>query len=180
MLDYDRGFLLVDDTDNLGDELFGICAEQPQFILVNACENSRCRAAGQCRAFGNFPDKVIIGGPIGLIESPLLNAIAESKARDMLEKQYFDHVSPAGEQVSDMAQKIGYRYRIISENIGMGNFLTNQKVIDGWMQSPGHRKNILSSEVEEMGAAIVKGNINGRKAWISVQIFGLQSKPVSN
>ena len=61
MLDYDRGFLLVDDADNLGDELFGICAEQPQFILVNACENSRCRAAGQCRAFGNFPDKVIIG-----------------------------------------------------------------------------------------------------------------------
>lgn len=64
MLDYDRGFLLVDDADNLGDELFGICAEQPQFILVNACENSRCRAAGQCRAFGNFPDKVIIGKAI--------------------------------------------------------------------------------------------------------------------
>ena len=114
-----------------------------------------------------------------LSENSLLNTIAEARARDMFEKQYFAHVSPTGEQASDIAQKIGYQYKIIAENIASGGFLTNQKVIDGWMQSPGHRKNMLSSEVKELGAAITKGTMNGQETWISVQIFGLQSPPVS-
>lgn len=109
----------------------------------------------------------------------LLNAIAESRAKDMLEKQYFAHVSPVGQQASDIAQSVGYHYKIIAENIGSGNFYTNQKVVDGWMQSPGHRRNILSPEVEEIGAAVLKGRMNGMETYISVQIFGLQSPPVS-
>jgi hypothetical protein len=88
-------------------------------------------------------------------------------------------VSPTGEQASDIAQTVGYRYKIIAENIASGLFFTNQKVIDGWMQSPGHRKNILSPEVKEMGASIIKGRMNGADTWVSVQIFGLQSLPVA-
>lgn len=114
-----------------------------------------------------------------LNENPLLNAIAEKRAEDMLEKQYFAHVSPFGEQASDIAQRVGYRYKIIGENIASGHFFTNQKVIDGWMQSPGHRKNILSTEVEELGAAIIKGKMDGEETWIAVQIFGLQSREIS-
>jgi uncharacterized protein YkwD len=112
-------------------------------------------------------------------ENVLLNTIAETRARDMFDKQYFAHVSPTGDQASDIAQRIGYQYKIIAENIGSGTFLSNQKVIDGWMQSPGHRKNILSTEVKELGAAITKGIMSGQETWISVQIFGLQSPPVS-
>ena len=114
-----------------------------------------------------------------LSENPLLNDIAETRARDMFAKQYFAHVSPTGEQASDIAQRIGYQYKVIAENIASGIFLTNQKVIDGWMQSPGHRQNILSQEVKELGAAIIKGTMSGQETWISVQIFGLQSPPVS-
>jgi uncharacterized protein YkwD len=110
--------------------------------------------------------------------NPLLNAIAEARAKDMLEKQYFAHVSPTGQQASDIAQSIGYRYKIIAENIGSGNFLTNQKIVDGWMQSPGHRRNILTREVEEIGAEVLKGWMNGAETYIAVQIFGLQSPPV--
>jgi uncharacterized protein YkwD len=109
----------------------------------------------------------------------LLNAIAESRANDMLEKQYFAHVSPAGQQASDIAQSVGYHYKIIAENIGSGKFYTNQKIVDGWMQSPGHRRNILSPEVAEIGAAVLKGRMNGMETYITVQIFGLQSPPVS-
>jgi uncharacterized protein YkwD len=109
----------------------------------------------------------------------LLNTIAESRAKDMLEKQYFAHVSPTGQQASDIAQSVGYQYKIIAENIGNGDFYTNKKIVDGWMQSPGHRRNILSSEVEEIGAAVLKGKMNGMETYISVQIFGLQSPPVS-
>jgi uncharacterized protein YkwD len=118
-------------------------------------------------------------GLVVLNENRLLDSIAEARARDMLEKQYFAHVSPTGEQASDIAQRIGYPYKIIAENIASGLFFTNQKLVDGWLQSPGHRKNILSSDVREMGASIIEGRLNGEDTWVSVQIFGLQSPPVT-
>jgi uncharacterized protein YkwD len=114
-----------------------------------------------------------------LTENNLLNSIAESRARDMLENQYFDHVSPTGQQASDLAERTGYHYKIIAENIGTGDFLNNQKIVDGWMQSPGHRENILSTEVREIGAAVLKGKMKGTVTYVAVQIFGLQSHPVS-
>jgi uncharacterized protein YkwD len=113
-----------------------------------------------------------------LKENRLLDTIAELRARDMLEKQYFAHVSPTGQQASDLAQSVGYAYKRIAENIGSGLFLTNRKIVDGWMQSPGHRKSILSAEVEEIGAAVVRGRMNGEETHIAVQIFGLESPPV--
>jgi uncharacterized protein YkwD len=114
-----------------------------------------------------------------LTENNLLNSIAESRARDMLENQYFDHVSPTGQQASDLAENIGYHYKIIAENIGTGDFLNDQKIVDGWMQSPGHRENILSTEVQEIGAAVLKGKMKRYVTYVAVQIFGLQSLPVS-
>jgi uncharacterized protein YkwD len=121
----------------------------------------------------------VLRGLENLSENPLLDAIAEERAHDLLEKQYFAHVSPTGEKASDIAQKVGYRYQIIAENLASGLFFTNQKIVDGWMQSPGHRRNILSSEVKEIGASVTKGRMNGNDTWVSVQIFGLQSLPVA-
>jgi uncharacterized protein YkwD len=114
-----------------------------------------------------------------LAEHHLLNKVAEERLHDMFQKQYIGHVSPSGEQASDHAQRLGYHYKIIAENIASGYFLNNQKVIDGWMQSPGHRQNMLSPDIREIGAAIDKGQYQGANTWIAVQIFGLQSLPVS-
>ena len=114
-----------------------------------------------------------------LDENRLLDSIAQSRARDMLEKQYFDHVAPTGEQVSDLAERVGYHYRIIAENIGSGDFISNQKIVDGWMQSPDHRENILSTDVREIGAAVLKGTMKDSDTYIAVQVFGLQSRPVA-
>ncbi len=108
-----------------------------------------------------------------LTGNQILNTISDKRARDMFTRQYFAHVSPTGEQPSDVAQKSGYKYKIVAENIATGYFCTNQDVIDGWMQSPGHRKNVLSNDVTELGTAIVKGRLNGRDTWIAVQTFGL-------
>lgn len=121
-----------------------------------------------------------LNGLTELTENELLDTVAEERARDMLDKQYFAHVSPSGEGASDVAQRTGYQYKIIAENIAKGSFLTNQKLVDGWMQSPGHRKNILSSDVREIGVSILKGTMQGEEAWVGVQIFGLQSPPVSD
>lgn len=117
-------------------------------------------------------------GVYELKESFLLNAVAVDRARDMLEKQYFDHVSPTGEKASDIAQKVGYRYKNLGENIAAGSFLNNQKIINGWMQSPGHRRSLLSKDFEEIGIAVVKGRMGGDETWIAVQVFGRQSPPV--
>ncbi len=58
-------------------------------------------------------------------------------------------------------------------------FLTNKKIVDGWMQSPGHRKNILSPAIKEIGVSVMKGRMGGKETWVAVQIFGLQSPEVS-
>ena len=114
-----------------------------------------------------------------LTENQLLNTVAEERLRDMFRRQYIAHVSPIGEQASDYAQKAGYQYKIIAENIASGAFLNNQKVIDGWMQSPGHRQNILSPDIKDIGVAVDKGQFQGGITWIAVQIFGTPSPPVS-
>jgi len=107
-----------------------------------------------------------------LRESFLLNAIAAERAKDMFEKQYFDHVSPTGEKASDIAHRVGYNYERLGENLEGGFFLTNQKIVDGWMYSPGHRKNLLSRHFQEIGVAVVKGRMEGNETWIAVQVFG--------
>lgn len=113
-----------------------------------------------------------------LKENVFLNAIAEERAKDMFEKQYFAHTSPTGEEDSDIARKVGYHYNRLGENIAKGWYLNDKKLVDGWMQSPGHRKNILNVEFDEIGVAVIKGRYDGDEVIIGVQIFGRQSPPV--
>ena len=120
------------------------------------------------------------GGFIPLTENELLNAVATERMNDMIQKQYFAHISPTGESAADAAQKVGYRYDRIGENIAEGLFVSDDKLVQGWMQSPGHRKNILSDQFAEIGVAVAKGRVQGEEAWVAVQIFGRQSPPVSD
>lgn len=110
-----------------------------------------------------------------LNENRLLDSVAEERARDMLQKAYFGHVSPTGQRASDVALRTGYEYGIIAENIAQGLFPTNQRLIDRWMQSPGHRRNMLSPCIRDIGVAIVKGVLNGETRLLVVQVFGLHS-----
>ncbi|MCK9229026.1 MAG: CAP domain-containing protein [Syntrophorhabdaceae bacterium] len=111
-----------------------------------------------------------------LRQNIFLDAIAEERAKDMLEKGYFDHISPTGEGASNIAQKAGYRYSRLGENIARGWYLNDKEIVDGWMQSPGHRKNILSPDYAEIGVAVVKGTFEGSEAMIGVQVFGKQAE----
>ena len=120
------------------------------------------------------------GGFTPLTENELLNAVATERMNDMIQKQYFAHVSPTGESAADAAQKVGYKYDRIGENIAEGLFVSDDKLVQGWMQSPGHRKNILSDQFAEIGVAVAKGRVQGEEVWVAVQIFGRQSPPVSD
>ena len=105
-------------------------------------------------------------------ENTLLDRAALSKARDMIAKQYFEHISPTGQSASDLTVAEGYEFFMIGENLAMGGFESAQILVDAWMASPGHRTNILNPKYREMGAAAVYGTFEGRRVLFAVQIFG--------
>ncbi|HEY1037180.1 MAG TPA: CAP domain-containing protein [Candidatus Paceibacterota bacterium] len=101
-----------------------------------------------------------------------LTKSAELKLQDMFKNQYFQHVSPSGESVSDLAKKAGYEFIVVGENLALGIFAGDQQVVAAWMASPGHKKNILDVRYRDIGVAVGQGVYQGRKQWLVVQQFG--------
>ncbi len=83
-----------------------------------------------------------------------LSEIARMKSLDMHDKRYFDHNSPTYGSPFDMMKRFGVTYRTAGENIAMG-YRTAQSVVDGWMNSPGHRANILNKSFTKIGVGYV-------------------------
>ena len=108
-----------------------------------------------------------------LIENTTLDEAAKAKADDMFQKQYFEHISPSGVGPGDLATRFGYEYVLEGENLILGNFSSEKELVQAWMDSPGHRANILHDRYTEIGVAIVKGTYKGESTWIGVQEFGL-------
>lgn len=108
-----------------------------------------------------------------LKESVLLDNAASAKANDMFKNQYFEHISPAGVGPATLVQNYGYNYIVAGENLILGNFVSEKEVVQDWMDSPGHRANILNNRYTEIGVAIIKGTYKGETVWIGVQEFGL-------
>ncbi len=85
-----------------------------------------------------------------------LSVKARIKSRDMLENNYFNHISPTYGSPFDLMKSLGITYRTAGENIAMG-YKTAEAVVNAWMNSPSHRANILSSNYTSMGI----GHVNG-------------------
>ena len=102
-----------------------------------------------------------------------LDNVAELRLKDMFAKQYFAHYSPTGIGASELADKTGYEYIAIGENIAFGNFENDKILVQAWMDSPGHRANILNTHYTEIGITVAKGMFNSEQTWIAVQVFGL-------
>jgi uncharacterized protein YkwD len=105
-----------------------------------------------------------------------LSAAAELKLQDMFQNQYFEHVSPSGETVSDVVKRAEYEYIVVGENLALGIFGGDEQVVSAWMASPGHRKNILDTRYQDIGIAVGRGIYQGRQQWLIVQHFG---KPIT-
>jgi hypothetical protein len=91
----------------------------------------------------------------------------------MFDYQYFEHISPSGVGVADLANDAGYEYIIIGENLALGGFKDDKAVVDAWMASPGHRANILNNRYTDIGVSVGRGIFEGREVWLAVQHFGL-------
>jgi uncharacterized YkwD family protein len=97
-----------------------------------------------------------------------LSKVATTKSQDMIDKGYFAHNSPTYGSPFDMMKKFGITYKTAGENIAMGQ-RTPQEVMTAWMNSEGHRKNILNSSFTEIGIGIAKDK-NGRLYWTQMFI----------
>ena len=108
-----------------------------------------------------------------LIENVKLDAAAQAKAKDMFAQQYFAHVSPSGIGAADLAKNAAYDFLAIGENLALGDFADDKDLVQAWMNSPGHRANILNAKYMEIGVAVVKGTYEGQITWMAVQEFAL-------
>lgn len=106
-------------------------------------------------------------GCVGVTSSADLDAAAAAHAQDMKVRRYFSHTSPTGADMVDRILATRYDFRMAGENIARGQTSVAQ-VMDDWMDSPGHRANILNCSYRNVGIGFVTGP--GGPWW--VQDFG--------
>lgn len=84
-----------------------------------------------------------------------LSKVAKEKSKDMQKNNYFDHNSPTYGSPFDMMKQFGIQYKAAGENIAQGQ-QTPEEVVQAWMNSEGHRKNIMSSDYTHIGVGYVE------------------------
>lgn len=94
--------------------------------------------------------------------SPELSKVARAKSQDMADKNYFSHTSPTYGDPFAMMKSFGINYRTAGENIAKG-YYSAESVVKGWMNSSGHRANILNPSFNKIGVGYV--NANGTTYW---------------
>lgn len=111
-------------------------------------------------------------GLSALSENAALDDAARRKAADMLAKNYWAHFAPDGSTSPwTFIKDAGYSYTYAGENLAKG-FTDPTSVVNAWMNSPTHRDNLLSSKYNDVGFAIVTGNLEGEETVLIVQMFG--------
>lgn len=85
-----------------------------------------------------------------------LARVARYKSQDMKQQGYFSHTSPVYGSPFQMMKNFGITYRSAGENIARG-YTTPQAVVTGWMNSSGHRANILNAKFTHIGVGYVEG-----------------------
>ncbi len=106
-----------------------------------------------------------------LAYSEVLAKAAQMKANDMATHGYFAHDSPDGLSPWYWFRQAGYTFFYAGENLAV-NFGESQDVANAWMNSPGHRDNILNEKFTEIGIATAEGVYKGKKTTFVVQEFG--------
>ena len=85
-----------------------------------------------------------------------LSRVARYKSQDMKDNKYFSHTSPVYGSPFQMIRNFGISFRSAGENIAKG-YATPQAVVNGWMNSSGHRANILNANYTHIGVGYVSG-----------------------
>ena len=89
-----------------------------------------------------------------LTASAEISRVARAKSQDMADNGYFSHTSPTYGTPFQMLTAFGISYKTAGENIAYGQ-RTPQEVVTGWLNSPGHRANILNASYTQIGVGYV-------------------------
>jgi hypothetical protein len=112
-----------------------------------------------------------------LSENSTLDQAALAKGTDMLNNDYWAHVSPNGTEPWVFFINAGYKYRYAGENLAR-DFSNPGDTVSAWMASPSHRDNLLSPKYKDIGVAVVEGDLAGVDTTIVVQLFGTKAGDV--
>ncbi len=112
-----------------------------------------------------------------LREDSRLDEAAGDRMRDMEELGYWSHHSPDGRGPFGWLKLRRYDFRAAGENLAAG-FETTELLVQSWMESEGHRANILSPLFDDCGIAIIEGSTKGRATGRSIVVlFGRANNP---
>jgi uncharacterized protein YkwD len=128
------------------------------------------RGASETRIFGLINTERRHHGLPALVHNDQLDEMAKIQAQNMAHFQKMAHVLPGSNlpTLGDRARYVAYPFGRLAENVALG-FPDAETVVRGWMESKGHRANILNSEVVETGIAIARSSAGGL---YYCQVFG--------
>ena len=107
-----------------------------------------------------------------LVLEPRLVQCAQRYADLMLARSHYGHRGPDGDTIRERAERAGYdKYLALGENLAQGQYSV-QEVMDGWMQSPGHRENLLSPGFRDVGFGLAYGHNGNGWQVLWVQCLG--------
>ncbi len=111
------------------------------------------------------------GGLSSLSYNQALTNAAAAKANDMLSSQYWAHDNPNGTTPWYFFNAAGYSYSYAGENLAK-DFNTSAGVLSGWMNSPGHKANIMNGNYTNIGVAVINGTLLGSQTTLVVALYG--------
>jgi len=109
-----------------------------------------------------------------LVLDARLSRAATIQSNDQARRDSMGHDGSDGSTIMDRAERVGYRPRVVAENVAAG-LKSYSDVMRGWEQSSGHRKNLLHPDVNEAGVAMAE-NRSGRAYWTLVLGAEIQAR----
>lgn len=144
----------------------GLAATQPQLaeaadtVTVTGCTGTPVVLDANEKAMLDLHNKQRATKKLkALCVHPALQKAAEAHSRDMIDKDYFSHDSQDGAKFSQRVKREGYNYRTVGENIawGSGSLGSPDNYFKNWMNSAGHKANIMNKSYREVGIGAVTG-----------------------
>lgn len=105
-----------------------------------------------------------------LKQNSKLNLAAQNKAKHAMENDYWAHFAPDHTTPWSFIVSADYQYTFAGENLARGIY-GSKEVVDSWIKSPEHEKNLLSDKYTEIGIGILEGRLSGEETIIVVQMF---------
>jgi uncharacterized protein YkwD len=131
-------------------------ARAPVSLASQSLESRALKLVNEARARGASCGSHEFGPAPPLTLSGTLADVALGHATDMAVHGYFDHQDRTGQSPADRVRKVGYREKLVGENIAYGP-ITVEEVVQGWLHSPDHCENIMDPRFAEMGIGLATG-----------------------